>query len=108
VGSDLQQLQRQVDAVAASLSQPGVLSFGTQALLPFQIAFFGMCLLVLLQSAFSIVAGIALYRLQKAMGTQPLFPFLAQPALPAPSRTATTSGVDGQAHGRVPTSTPAR
>jgi hypothetical protein len=108
VGGDLDQLQRQVDAVATSLSQPGMLSLGSQALLPFQIAFYGMCLLVILQSAFSIVAGIALYRLQRAMGTEPLFPFLVQPALPPPpeARTATTSAAD--AHGRAPTSTPAQ
>ncbi len=111
VGGDLEQLQRQVEAVAASLSQPGVLSFGTQALLPFQLAFYGMCLLTLLQSAFSIVAGIALQRLARAMGSEPLFPFLTQRALPPPSgeettRTATTSGVD--ARGRAPTSTRAR
>jgi hypothetical protein len=105
VGGDLEQLQRQVDAVAASLSQPGVLSFGTQAMLPFQVAFYGMCVLVILQSAFSIVAGIALYRLQRAMGTEPLFPFLAQRALP-PARTATTSG--GVARDRAPGSTPAQ
>jgi hypothetical protein len=97
VSADLDQLQRQVDTVAASLSQPGVLGFGTSALLPFQVAFYGMCLLVLLQSAFSIVAGVALYRLTRAMGTQPLFPFPVQPALPAarnaaaPVRTRSTA-----------------
>jgi hypothetical protein len=105
IGGNLQQLQGQVDAVATSLSQPGVLGFGSQALLPFQIAVYGMCLLVLLQSAFSIVAGVALYRLQRAMGEQPLFPFLAQPALPEP-RTATTSVADARGH--APTSTPAQ
>ena len=47
-----------------------------QSLLPFEIAFYGMCLLVMLQSAFSIVAAITLYRLQRALGrTEPLFPF---------------------------------
>ena len=62
VGGDLNQLQGQLDNVATSLSQPGVLGLDAQSLLPFQVAFFGMCLLVILQSAFSIVAGIALHR----------------------------------------------
>ncbi len=87
VGADLQQLQRQLDGVAASLDQPGVLGFDTQSVLPFQIAFYGMCLLVLLQSAFAIVAGIVLYRLQRAIGTAPLF---VVPGL----KTATTTSDD--------------
>ena len=76
----------QLDAVAASLSQPGVLGMDAQSLLPFQIAFYGMCLLVVLQSAFSIVAGIVLYRLQRALGAEPLFPHAIR-------RRATTSDV---------------
>src|SRR5204863_7261339 len=95
VTPDLQQLQGQFNAVASSLDQPGVLGLDPQTLLPFQIAVFGICLLVILQSAFSIVAGIALFRLQRALGTQYLFPFLARPPLPPPSpalRTATTNG----------------
>jgi hypothetical protein len=84
VGNDLSQLQQQLDDVASSLSQPGVLSFGGQPLVPFEVAFYGMCLLVLLQSAFSIVAGVALYRLQRALGTEALFPALGRrSALPA-------------------------
>lgn len=90
VGTDLSKLQTQLDAVATSLSQPGVLGLEPQGLLPFQIAFYGMCLLVILQSAFAIVAGIALYRLQGALGAEPLFPHL---------RRATTIDADG--HGRV-------
>jgi hypothetical protein len=75
VGSDLNQLQTQLDAVATSLSQPGVLGLGAESLLPFQIAFYGMCLLVILQSAFSIIAGVTLYRLQRALGPgEALFP----------------------------------
>lgn len=96
VTTDLQQLQGQLNAVASSLDQPGVLGLDPQTLLPFQIAVFGICLLLILQSAFSIVAGIALFRVQRALGTQYLFPFLARPPLPPPSpalRTATTSGV---------------
>jgi uncharacterized phage infection (PIP) family protein YhgE len=85
VGGDLTQLQAQLEAVAASLSQPGVLGMEPQGMLPFQIAFYGMCLLVILQSAFSIIAGITLYRLQRALGpTEALFPLV---------RRATTSDV---------------
>jgi hypothetical protein len=73
VGTDLDQLQVEIDAVAASLGQPGVLGFDAQSVLPFQVAFYGMCLLVLLQSGFSIVAGIVLYRLQRVLGAEPLF-----------------------------------
>jgi hypothetical protein len=103
VATDLGQLQRELDAVANSLDKPGVLGLGSQTLLPFQVAFYGMCLLVLLQSAFSLVAGLALYRLQAAMGSEPLFPFLAPRALPPPPevRMATTSGVRGDARDRA-------
>jgi hypothetical protein len=77
VGGDLAQLQRQLDAVARALEQPGLLG-ASQQLLPFEIAFYGMCLLVFLQSLFSVVAGAALFRLQRALGTEPLFPHLAR------------------------------
>src|SRR5205823_4052235 len=85
VGTDLSHLQTQLDAVAASLSQPGVLGLGSEALLPFQVAFYGMCLLVILQSSFSIVAGVVLYRLQRALGAEALFPHVRTDV-----RTATT------------------
>ena len=85
VGSDLAQLRGQLDAVANALEQPGI--FGaTQQLLPFEFAFYGMCLLVLLQSLFSVVAGAALFRLQRALGSEPLFPALRRPALAATER----------------------
>ncbi len=85
VGSDLNLLQAQLDVVAASLSQPGMLGLDTKGMAPFQLAFYGMCVLVILQSAFSIVAGIVLYRLQRALGTEALFPALGRRALPEPS-----------------------
>jgi hypothetical protein len=88
VGTDLTLLQTQLDVVAASLGQPGVLGFDPKAMLPFQIAFYGMCVLVILQSAFSIVAGAALYRVQRSLGTAALFPVLGRPALPEPSAAA--------------------
>jgi hypothetical protein len=85
VGSDLTQLQGELDAVATSLSRPGILGLGPSTMMPFQVALYGLCLLVVLQSLFSIVAGIALFRLQRAMGSEPLFPFLAtRKALPPP------------------------
>jgi hypothetical protein len=90
VGTDLGQLQSQLDAIANSLSQPGILGLDAQSLLPFQVAFYGMCLLLILQSVFSLIGSIALYRLQRAMGVEPLFPHL---------RTATTS--DGVGRDRV-------
>ncbi len=92
VGSDLNQLQTQLDAVASSLNQPGVLGLDEQSLLPFEIAFYGMCLLVLLQSAFSIVAGIVLYRLSRSLGSEPLFPHITQVRTVA-FKTATTIDV---------------
>lgn len=95
VGSDLTQLQAQLDAVASSLNQPGVLALGSATLLPFEVAFFGMCVLVILQSAFSLVAGITLFRLQRALGTEALFPSLGA----ADAKRATTS--DGAALRRV-------
>jgi hypothetical protein len=85
VGADLSLLQAQLDIVAASLSQPGVLGLDTRGMLPFQVAFYGMCLLMFLQSAFSIVAGVVLYRLQRALGTEALFPALGRRALPEPA-----------------------
>jgi hypothetical protein len=96
VGTDLRTLQVQLDAVATSLNQPGVLGLDAQSLLPFQLAFYGMCLLVIVQSAFSIVAGVALFRLQRALGGEALFPHINQTA-----RTATTSDVAGHGHVRV-------
>ena len=61
IGGDLTQLQTQLDAVAASLNQPGVLGWGSQSLLPFQVAFFGMCLLVIVQSGFCFLLGLLLW-----------------------------------------------
>ncbi|HLZ25974.1 MAG TPA: hypothetical protein VKV73_01480 [Chloroflexota bacterium] len=72
VGGDLSHLQAQLDALATSLGQPGLLGFDTHGLLALQIAFFGMCVLTLLQSAFSIVAGVGVYRLQRIVAAQPL------------------------------------
>jgi uncharacterized phage infection (PIP) family protein YhgE len=100
VGADLSLLQAQLDAMASTLNQPGILGLDPQAMLPFQVAFYAMCLLVILQSVFAIVAGIALYRLQRALGaTEPLFQF---DNWRSGLRTATTT--DGDAHDRVRTS----
>jgi hypothetical protein len=67
VGGDLNRLQTQLDALATSLGQPGLLGLDARSLLPFQIAFFGICLLTLLQSAFSIVAGLVVYQSQRTV-----------------------------------------
>jgi hypothetical protein len=101
VGSDLSQLQVQLDAVAESLSQPGVLGLDAQSLVPFQVAFYGMCLLVIVQSAFSIVAGVMLYRLQRALGGEALFPHLTQDSRRREVKTATTSDSEVVGHGHV-------
>ena len=85
VGGDLTSLQAQLDALAISLGQPGVLGFDARSLLPFQIAFFAICLLILVQSAFSMLAGVILYRVQLSLGRDPL--------LALGSKTATTNGV---------------
>ncbi len=90
VGGDLTRLQGQLDTMATSLSQPGVLGVEAQSLVPFQVAFYGMCLLVILQSAFSLIAGIVLYRLSRALGAESLFPHL---------KMATT--IDGADRGRL-------
>jgi len=93
VGTDLTQLNGELDNIANSLDQPGTLGLSAQAQMAFQLVFYGVCLLMLLQSAFSLIAGIALFRLQKGMGDEPLFPVAAPGALPAPEdvRTATTT-----------------
>jgi hypothetical protein len=91
VGTDLDSLQAQLEAMATTLSQPGVLGLDVRDLLPFQVAFYGMCLLVTLQSVFSVVGGVTLFRLQRALGTQEaLFPNI---------RRATT--IDAAERGRV-------
>jgi hypothetical protein len=74
VGGDLGQLQTQLDLIASRLSQRGNLGLDPRSLLFFQLTFFGLCLLVLLQSAFSLVAGVALHRLRQTLGQEPLFP----------------------------------
>jgi hypothetical protein len=70
VGTDLARLESRLDAIADSLDEPGLLSLGLDNLLPFKIAFYGVCGLVLLQSLVSLIVGIALWK---------------------PARTATTS-----------------
>ncbi|MGI9146315.1 MAG: hypothetical protein ACR2IK_07200 [Chloroflexota bacterium] len=76
VGGDLTSLQTQLDGLATSLGQPGVLGFDARSLVPFQVAFYAICLLILVQSAFSILAGLVLYRVQRNLGAQPLLPAL--------------------------------
>jgi hypothetical protein len=85
VGTDLVQLQRQLDSVALAVEQAGGLGTSPRQLLPFQVAFYGMCLLVILQSLFSLVAGIALFRLGQALGSGALFPHVVRvPAAAVP------------------------
>jgi hypothetical protein len=93
VGADLTSLQTQLDALAISLGQPGVLGYDARSLLPFQLAFYGICLLILVQSAFSILAGVVLYRVQRSLGSAAL--------LALGPRTATTNGVGDAGRARV-------
>jgi hypothetical protein len=74
VGADLTRLQGELDAVARSLGEPGLLGLDGQDLLPFQLAFYGLCVLVILQSALSLVVGVAVFRLSRMLGSAPLFP----------------------------------
>jgi len=85
VGGDLTSLRAQLDALAISLGQPGVLGFDARGLLPFEIAFYAICSLILVQSVFSIIAGSVLFRLQRALS--------ANSMLALSSKTATTNGV---------------
>jgi uncharacterized phage infection (PIP) family protein YhgE len=62
VGGDLSQLQTQLDAVASALSPPNGLALDASGLLPFQVAVYGLCLLMAFQSLFSLVAGVLLIR----------------------------------------------
>jgi hypothetical protein len=93
VGGDLTSLQVQLDALAISLGQPGVLGFDASGLLPLQLAFYAICLLILAQSALSIVAGVVLFRLQRS----------TKSLLALNPRTATTNGAFEEP-GRVRTS----
>jgi hypothetical protein len=85
VGTDLTNLQTQLDALAVSLGQPGVLGFDARSLVPLQIAFYAICVLILVQSVFSILGGVVLYRVQRSL--------IAQELRALDARTATTSGV---------------
>jgi len=85
VGSDLSRLKTQLDALATSLDQPGLFGFDARSVLPLKIAYFGLCLLLTLQSAFSIVAGVVLFRVQRTLGAESL--------LVRNPKTATTNGV---------------
>lgn len=68
--TDLNQLESQLRGMSSTLQ--GATAYGAmgQQLLPFQVAFYGMCLLVALQSLFSIIAGFALMRLTQPAPTQ--------------------------------------
>lgn len=70
LGGNLGALKTQLDQIATSLD---AMSTEGGQLTPFIVAVFGMCFLVALQSGFSVVAGIQLLRLARALGTRPLF-----------------------------------
>lgn len=63
VGSDLAAVQRQVTVLADTLAGMDLMAAsGQQSFLPLQVAFFGLCLLLGLQSLFALIAGVALLR----------------------------------------------
>lgn len=71
VGADLAAVQRQVTVLADTLAGMDLLAAsGQQALLPLQVAFFGLCLLLGLQSLFALVAGLALLRYASGVRTR--------------------------------------
>lgn len=90
IGGQLGALRTQLEDVATSLDKPGVLGLDARGMLPFQVAVYGMCLLVILQSGLSIVAGLTLSRLARALGDEPLFPHVTRRGLSA----ATAAPVD--------------
>jgi hypothetical protein len=90
--SDLATLQIQLDQMASTLDAPGVFGLGFDTLLPFQIAFYGTCALLIVQSVFSVIAGIVLVRLTPGIRL----------------RTATTTAADGDGRDRARGSQPAQ
>ncbi len=62
LGTDLATLRRQTDTLASALDSAPLLSGAPASLGLFRIAFYGMCLMVALQSLFSLIAGGALLR----------------------------------------------
>jgi hypothetical protein len=63
VSRDLAVAQRQIDDVAGLVEDIDILAAsGQAALLPFKVAYFGMCVLVVLQSLFTFIGGLALLR----------------------------------------------
>lgn len=72
LGGNLDALRTQLDRVASALDALSSTSAAGDQLTPFVVAMLGMCLLVVLQSAFSVFAGIQLLRLARALGARPL------------------------------------
>lgn len=68
VGRNLEALQTQVATAADALDRALGLMSTRQQLLPFQVAFYGVCLLFALQSVFSFIAGWALAREARIRG----------------------------------------
>lgn len=65
IGTDLGTIQQQMNALADTLQQPNAFGLSSSELLPLEVAFAGMCLLMFLQSVFSVLAGLALMHLAR-------------------------------------------
>lgn len=63
VGADLSRLQAQLDAMATALSQTSTFGLDARGVFVLQAALYGLCLLVVVQSALAIVAAVMLFRL---------------------------------------------
>lgn len=60
IGTDLSQLQQQLNAMSTTLNDATAFGDIGQTLVPFEVAFYGVCLLLILQSLFGIALGLAL------------------------------------------------
>lgn len=98
VGADLGEVQVQVNGLATTLDRAATLVTPGAQLLPFQVAFYGMCLLFALQSLFSLLAGLAL------VGQQETFATLAE--MMHHHRHARAPAGEGAAQGRAPVERP--
>jgi DNA-binding FrmR family transcriptional regulator len=70
VTTDLSQLEGQLRGMSNALNNATAYGAVGQQLLPFEVAFYSMCLLVAMQSIFSIVAGFALMRFMQPVPRQ--------------------------------------
>jgi hypothetical protein len=66
VSRDLDRLRQQVAQLASTVERATVV-MPREQMLALQVAYYGMCLLFVMQSLFSLIAGVALYRQQELL-----------------------------------------